>query len=71
MALERTIGVHLPEPTVFTRPAPFPGCDACVAFEREWVAATTPRSDTYDPSRATDIVVLMRRHKNEAHGGAK
>ncbi|WP_177244594.1 hypothetical protein [Streptomyces sp. yr375] len=56
---------------MFTRPAPFPECRECAVFDREWVQATTPNTDTYDPSRSTDIVVLMRRHKIETHGGAK
>jgi hypothetical protein len=36
-----------------------------------WVAATTPGTEKHNPSQATDIIVLMRRHKSAAHGGPK
>jgi hypothetical protein len=58
--------VTLSEP-VFTRPAPFPGCAECGSLDRAWVRATTPGSPTFDLSRATDYVVVMRRHKAAAH----
>jgi hypothetical protein len=38
-------------------------------MERDWIAASTPDTPEHDPSRATDIVVLMRRHKKTAHRG--
>lgn len=55
-------------PLVFSRPAPFPGCAKCLAFEVEWVGATTPGHPNHDPSGATDIVVMMSRHKDAEHG---
>lgn len=57
--------VTLPDP-VFTRPAPFPGCEECGSFDRAWVRATTPGRG-FNLSRATDLVVMMRRHKSVAH----
>lgn len=61
----------VPGPVVFSRPVPFPGCGECREMDDAWVAATTPGSEAHDPSRATDIVVLMRRHKADSHGGSQ
>jgi hypothetical protein len=59
------------QPMVFSRPAPFPGCKECREMDDAWVAATTPGTETLNPSKASDIVVLMRRHKSAVHGGPK
>lgn len=69
MALPQTVGGsdYHPGP-VFSRPVPVPGCRECADMDQQWVDATTPNKPSHDPSKSTDIVVLMRRHKSEKHG---
>jgi len=55
-------------------PDPVGGCDECVEFAREWAVAmrrrlkSGVRNPAYDPSKATDAIVLMYWHKAEKHG---
>jgi hypothetical protein len=40
-------------------------------MERQFIAASTPGTPEHDPSKATDTVVLMRRHQKAAHKGVE
>ncbi|QNP71411.1 hypothetical protein IAG44_19550 [Streptomyces roseirectus] len=46
-------------------PAPVPGCSVCAEFAEQRRAARA----AYDGSRETDVNVLMRRHRKQAHSG--
>ncbi|GGX26537.1 hypothetical protein [Streptomyces chryseus] len=67
MALEWTMKdpVQLPEP-VFSTPTPAQGCDVCASLERQFDKAADPRLPEFDPSKATDCLVEIKRHP---HGG--
>jgi len=59
---------------MFQTPDPIEGCGECVEFTREWAVAMRrrlengERNPAYDPSKATDVIVLMYWHKTEKHG---
>lgn len=43
-------------------PVPTAGCSECAMLMRQWQQVKNPRNPTYNPSRASDLVVLIRRH---------
>ncbi|MGW1541047.1 hypothetical protein ACWCPM_12560 [Streptomyces sp. NPDC002309] len=44
-----------------------PGCKTCFALFKQWQDFSHPHSPNYNPSKATDRAVEMRRHE---HGEA-
>jgi hypothetical protein len=51
-----------------TAPVPDPECDVCGALYRQWLELKNPRSPKFDPSRAADVAIEIRRHpKYGAH----
>ncbi|MFJ6723954.1 hypothetical protein ACIQPQ_03475 [Streptomyces sp. NPDC091281] len=58
--------VNLPD-RVFSRPTPVPGCPLCADLDRQWVKATSPGSEAYDPSKSSDLVIELARHKKDKH----
>lgn len=71
MALERTLreAVELLDPAQYVDPVPTPGCDVCGALAKQLSAARTPHSPDYDVSKASDIVVELKRHQDAAKEG--
>ncbi len=63
MALSR-VRPQLMDPLEFGPPEPTPGCDVCGALARQIERAERPNSPEYDPSKATDLRVEMRRHQS-------
>lgn len=61
----RTKRIDLAEPAVIGPPEPAPGCDVCGALFRQWTRASNARGPEYDPSRAVDLAVEIRRHPHE------
>jgi hypothetical protein len=43
-------------------PIPVPGCDVCRGLAAWWRRAMDPKSESYDPSRASDWAIEIRRH---------
>ncbi|MEY2241587.1 hypothetical protein AB8A21_01275 [Streptomyces sp. BF23-18] len=70
MTLERTLRdpVQLLDPAQYVDPVPTPGCDVCAALARQLKEAREPHGPKYDASRASDIVVEMRRHQEGVEG---
>ncbi|MFB9467505.1 hypothetical protein [Streptomyces cinereospinus] len=62
----QTPAVQSLDPLANTKPTP--GCKVCSALYKQWKAFSNPYSPDYDPSKATDRAVEMRRH---SHGEAK
>jgi hypothetical protein len=59
-------GDDTPQPP--TLPEPKKGCKICTALHEQLQVVSDPRSPDYDPSKATDIRVEMRRHdKGQVH----
>ncbi|MET9409698.1 hypothetical protein ABZX90_28605 [Streptomyces sp. NPDC002935] len=48
---------------------PTPDCDVCGALAGQLRDARNPSSPDYDESRASDIVVEMRRHQDATEEG--
>lgn len=49
-------------------PVPVAGCDVCEALMKQWRELKNPRGPEFNPSRASDAAVEIRRHPT--HGGA-
>ncbi|MGW5093295.1 hypothetical protein ACWEQ1_02010 [Streptomyces nodosus] len=68
MALEKTLGgpVNLTDPLTADPPKPHPKCGVCAALYEQWRHAAAPSSTAYDPSKASDIAVEMKRHHDNS-----
>lgn len=53
--------VFLTEPAP-PEPTPVEGCDVCRGLLSSWRRAMDPTSQAYDPSRASDWAIEIRRH---------
>ncbi|MEY6567524.1 hypothetical protein AB8B12_21760 [Streptomyces sp. PGLac3x] len=53
--------VFLTDP-LFDPPEPAPDCDVCGALLEQWRRASVVGAPEYDPSRASDFAVEIRRH---------
>lgn len=71
MALERTLRepINLMDPARYAEPVPTPGCDVCGALADQWRDVRNPNSPNYDATRASDILVEMRRHQDATEAG--
>jgi hypothetical protein len=66
MALERALSdvpIDLPYPWDYPAPLPDPGCAECASLVQQINRAEYPGSDSYDPSKASDLRVKMARHQ--------
>lgn len=66
MALEtalRDVPIQLTYPWAYRPPAPTVGCDVCSALARRIADADDPHSVNYNPSKASDLRVEMKRHQ--------
>jgi hypothetical protein len=72
MALERTLRdpIQLLDPASYLEPVPTPDCDVCGALARQLKEARTS-GPNYDLTRASDIIVEMRRHQDATEESAK
>ncbi|MFJ6720553.1 hypothetical protein [Streptomyces sp. NPDC091259] len=43
-------------------PVPDPACDVCRANYNEWLELKNPRHPKFDPARAADVAIEIRRH---------
>ncbi|SEC33708.1 hypothetical protein SAMN04490357_1753 [Streptomyces misionensis] len=56
------MAAYLTDPTTYEPPTPVRGCRVCGALQRQIDVVDNPRNKEYDPSKATDLRVEMRRH---------
>ncbi|GGN94361.1 hypothetical protein GCM10011579_093770 [Streptomyces albiflavescens] len=65
MALETTLRdpIQLTDP-LSGDPEPTPGCDVCAALVKQWKSARNAKSLEYGLSRASDLIVELRRHQD-------
>lgn len=70
MALETTLRapIFLTDPLTAEPPEPAPGCKVCSGLMKQWREAMGKGGPAFDPSRATDLAVEIRRHP---HGGKR
>lgn len=56
------MAAYLTDQTAYEPPKPVRGCRVCGALQRQLNVVDNPRSNNYDPSKAVDLRVEMRRH---------
>lgn len=72
MALETLLSdvpITLPYPWDYPTAEPKQGCAECASLERQINRVERPNSPDYDPSKASDLRVRMRRHHAERGAG--